>query len=103
MQQIDANSFQKVFREMDDSALLGYPEVAAVLRVSPDFVSRIKSTLPQPRFDQHRFVRWTAGQIRAWLIDKEVAQAGAGAGEGGSTKRHGRPRKSVEIQKGGAA
>ncbi len=100
MQPIDSNSFQKVFRDMDDAAALGYPEIAAILRVSPDYVCSIKSKLPKPAHDEHRFVRWTAGQIRAWQHDKA---AKAGAEEGGSDKRHGRPRKSVEFQKGEAA
>lgn len=100
MQPIDSNSFAKVFRDMDDAAGLGYPEVAAILRATPDYVCSIKSKLPKPAHDEPRFVRWTAGQIRAWQLDKA---AQAGAGEGGSEKRHGRPRKSAEIPKAGAA
>lgn len=97
MQPIDSDKFQRVFKEMDDAAMLGYPEVAAVMRITPDFASSIKAALPKPAIDQPRFVRWTAGQIRAWLTRKA-----AGAEESTEpVKRHGRPRKSVT--EGGAA
>lgn len=99
MKQIDADKFQRVFREMDDAALLGYPELAAIMRNTPDHVSAMKETLPTPAFDQQRFVRWTAGQIRTWLTEK-AAQAGKSTEP---VKRHGRPRKSLGVTECGAA
>lgn len=93
MKQIDPDRFQRVFKEMDDAALLGYPELAAIMRKTPDHVSTMKASLLTPAFDKQRFVRWTAGQIRAWLNEK-AAQAGK---SDEPVKRHGRPRKPSET------
>lgn len=74
---------------MAASALITPAEFAELLVVSENafYQRRAKGELPDPAIAQNRYLRWRAGDVRAWLDALCPAEPAA---------RRGRPRNSLD-------
>lgn len=96
----DPNAFRREFKQLDDAALLGVAELGALTGQTTNGIYREKKLgrLPPPAIERHRLVRWTAGQVRAWL--SSLAEAAATSPAPRLQRRMGR-RRAQTGQEGG--
>lgn len=75
---IDEEKFRVNFKNMDDSVMLGYEHVAALTwtTVAAARQAGSQGKLPHPVIKSNKLVRWTVGQIRAWVngLSQEAAR-----------------------------
>jgi len=94
-EQIDVERFRRDFKHLDDAVLLSVAHVAALASqtVAAVYVMKHRRQLPPPAIARGKMVRWTAGQIRAW-----VAELAGEAFENGDKRKIGRPRFQAAPQ-----
>ncbi|WP_155625290.1 helix-turn-helix transcriptional regulator [Burkholderia vietnamiensis] len=93
----DRRDFRVAFAQMDNAALLNPDEFGELLGKTRNAIyhmlCRAPDALPKPVFRQNRYVRWRAGDIRAWINSLPSAQPR----EISDKPRRGRRRKDDEF------
>ncbi|WP_141715400.1 helix-turn-helix transcriptional regulator [Burkholderia ubonensis] len=93
----DIKDFRVAFAQMDNAALLNPDEFGELIGKTRNAIyhmlCRAPDTLPMPVFRQNRYVRWRAGDVRAWINSLPGAQPREIADQ----PRRGRRRKADEF------
>lgn len=97
--EINHEKYRGNFKSLDDTVMMGYEHVSAVTGIPLSSLYTMKShgELPTPVIERNRLVRWTAGQIRAWINELLLVAAQRQDDLLGSVPRLGRPRLPAEI------
>ena len=88
--------FRRVFKDLDDSALITIDEYGQLLGLTPAAMGQRRHTgkLAEPCIQGGKLLRWRAGYVRTWL--RQLNQDSRKPIEGPS-RRLGRPRTAHAL------
>lgn len=91
------DDFRRIFKDLDDSALIDIEEYGQLLGITPAAMAQRRHTgdLAEPCIQGGKLLRWRAGDVRAWLreLNQDTRKPAMGP-----SRRLGRPRREAATR-----